>query len=45
MFKVAEPDNAIEGIADFDFVGLASANRGSTMHRLLAQWARSGHSI
>ena len=30
----------LKGIADADFVGLASANRGSAMHRLLAQWAK-----
>jgi hypothetical protein len=28
MFEFAEPKNAIEGIADADFFGLASANRG-----------------
>jgi hypothetical protein len=31
MFKVAEPHDAIEGIADADFVGRASVSLGSSM--------------
>ena len=32
LFEVAEPSDAIDGIAEADFFGPARASRGSTMH-------------